>query len=66
MTLIILTVVKVLTCLTGFGMCAFYFFPGIKSGDKSKMKKAGLIFLSTCLMIILITVIEFGVIDGVF
>jgi hypothetical protein len=57
-----LTVFKVLVCLTGFGFCAFYFFPGIKGKDKTKMKKAGLIFLSTWLMIIIITVIEFIII----
>ena len=62
MILIILTVFKVLICLIGFGFSAFYFFPGIKGRDKSKMKRAGLIFLSTLLMIIIITVIEFVII----
>jgi hypothetical protein len=62
MALVILTVFKVLVCLTGFGFSAFYFFPAIKRGDKSKMKKAGLVFLSTWFMIIIITSIEFIII----
>jgi hypothetical protein len=59
MIFIILTIFKALTCLTGFGFSAFYFFPAIKRGDKSKMKKAGFIFLSTLLVVIIVTVIEF-------
>jgi hypothetical protein len=62
MAFVILTVLKVLICLTGFGFSAFYFFPGIKRGDKGKMKKAGLAFLSTWLLIIIITAIEFIII----
>jgi len=62
MILIILTVFKALTCLAGFGFSAFYFFPGFKKQDKQKMKKAGLIFLCTWLMIIVITAIEFIII----
>lgn len=60
--LIILTVFKALVCLTGFGFSAYYFFPAIKRGDKSNMKKAGLIFLFTWLLVIIITVIEFVII----
>jgi hypothetical protein len=57
--LIVLTVLKALVCLTGFGFSAFYFFPGISQRNKRKIKKAGLIFLSTWVVIILITGIEF-------
>jgi hypothetical protein len=62
--LIALTVFKVLVCLTGFGFSAFYFFTGLKPWDKRKMKRAGLVFLLTWVMIILITVIEFIVIGN--
>jgi hypothetical protein len=53
MILVILTIFKVLVCLTGFGFSAYYFFPAIKIMDRGKMKKAGIVFISTFLMIIL-------------
>ena len=62
MALIGLTIFKALICLAGFGFSAFFFFPGFRKRDKIKMKKGGLFFLLTWVMIILITVIEFIVI----
>ena len=63
MIFVLLTVLKVLICLTGFGFCAFYFFsPAINFKDKIRLKKAGIIFLFTWLMIIVITAIEFLII----
>lgn len=62
MVFVILTIFKVLICSAGFGFSAYYFFPAIKRRDKSKMKTAGVVFISTFLMIIVITAIEFIII----
>jgi hypothetical protein len=42
----------------GLGYTLVYFIPGI-SGDKKKLKKAGLIFISSWVLLVLISVIEF-------
>jgi len=46
--------------LTGLTFTAINFIPGI-SGDKVKLKKAGIIFLATFLVFVLITAVEFAI-----
>jgi hypothetical protein len=57
---IILTIFKAVILIAGLGFTMVNFFPGI-SGDKIKLKKAGIIFLVTFLVFIVITVLEFTV-----
>jgi hypothetical protein len=57
---IILTIFKAVILIAGLGLTMVNFFPGI-SGDKIKLKKAGIIFLVTFLVFIVITVMEFTV-----
>ena len=59
--MVFLTILKVIVCLVGFGVSAAYFFPGLSNKDKTKLKRAGVIFFFTWLAIIIITVIEFAV-----
>jgi hypothetical protein len=62
MAFVTLTIFKVLICLAGFGFSAYYFFPAIKISDTNKMKKAGIVFVSTLLMMPIITAVEFTII----
>lgn len=57
---ILLTIFKALVLLTGLTFTAINFIPGI-SGDKVKLKKAGIIFLATFLVFVLITAVEFAI-----
>ena len=56
---IILTIVKVLIMLTGFGF-SFYYFMLYRKGI-STLKKVLWMFLSTWAMVIVITAIEFAI-----
>jgi|GEM_PF-2617184 len=56
---IALTILKVLVILSGFGFAAKFFFPSIKHFNKEGLRKAGIIFLTTFLLVIVITAIEF-------
>jgi len=55
---IILTIFKAVILIAGLAFTMVNFFPGI-SGDKIKLKKAGIIFLATFLVFIVIAVMEF-------
>ena len=57
---IFLTIFKALVLLTGLTFTVINFIPGI-SGDKAKLKKAGIIFLVTFLVFVLITAVEFAI-----
>jgi len=59
--LIILTIFKIIVCLAGFSVTVYYLMPGLK-GDKLKLKRAGLMFLCTWILIIFISAIEFAII----
>jgi hypothetical protein len=52
---------KLAVAILGFGFTAFYFIPGIINKDYRKIKRAGIIFIVTWLIILIITVIEFTV-----
>jgi hypothetical protein len=54
-----LTILKVVVLLVGFGFSMAYFIQGIKDKNRVQLKRAGLIFLSTWILIILITTVEF-------
>lgn len=54
-----LTILKAIILITGLGLTAANFFPGISNNNKQKLKKAGAFFLITWLFVIIITVIEF-------
>ena len=56
----LLTIFKVVVSIVGLAFTLLNFFPGIW-GDKPKLRKAGLIFGGTWLILILLTVIEFGI-----
>ena len=55
---ILLTIFKALVLLTGLTFTVINFISGI-SDDKVKLKKAGVIFLATFLVFVLITAVEF-------
>jgi hypothetical protein len=57
----IITVLKYLIGLFGLGITLAYFIPGLLNKEKAKLKKAGLIFVSTWLLLIIISIIEFAI-----
>jgi hypothetical protein len=57
---ILLTIFKALVLLTGLTFTVINFIPGI-SGDKVKLKKAGIMFFFTFLIFVIITIIEFTI-----
>jgi Ca2+/Na+ antiporter len=49
---------KIIIMFAGMGYTLAYFIPGIL-GDKKKLKKAGIIFIFSWVLLVLISVIEF-------
>ena len=38
-----------------------YLIPGLKNDDKLKKSRAGLLFVCTCVLIMIVTIIEFAI-----
>jgi Ca2+/Na+ antiporter len=55
---IFLTILQAIIIIVGLGFLLAFFIPGI-AGDKKKLKKAGLIFIGTWLLLLLISGVEF-------
>ncbi|WP_183556664.1 hypothetical protein [Mucilaginibacter sp. SP1R1] len=53
---------KLAIVILGFGLTAYYFIPGVIKKDYPKIKRAGIIFITTWLFILVIMIIEFTVI----
>lgn len=58
MIYIILTILKVIVCLVGFSLTSINLIKGIPSRNKMKLKRGGVIFALTWVLIVLITVVE--------
>ena len=57
----IITILKILTGLAGIGISLTYFLRGTANKDKKKTVTAIIIFVSTFLLLVVVTVIEFVV-----
>ncbi|HEY2583878.1 MAG TPA: hypothetical protein VGI43_18860 [Mucilaginibacter sp.] len=55
-------ILKAIIAVTGFGFTLAYFVPGLANPDKKKLKRSGLIFISTWLLLMVITIIEFAIV----
>jgi len=61
MTYLIITILKLLMGIAGVGLSLGYFIPGLTNKDQSKIRTGIIIFVSTVLLFIIITILEFVV-----
>lgn len=53
--------IKFAIMLIGMVATAIYLIPGIKNDDKLKKSRGGLLFAGTCVLVMIITIIEFAI-----
>ncbi len=61
MTYFIITIIKFLIGIAGVGLSLVYFIPGLTSKDQKKTRTGIIIFVSTVLLFVIITIVEFVV-----
>lgn len=53
--------IKFAIMLIGMLATLVYLIPGIKNDDKLKKSRGGLLFVCTCVLILIVTIIEFAI-----
>lgn len=61
---IALTILKAVIILVGLGLTVINLIPAIGTNDRKKLKKAGVLFLLTFLSVIIVTGLEFIMINN--
>lgn len=53
--------IKLAIMIIGFLATLVYLIPGLKNDDKLKKTRAGLLFVCTCVAIMVVSIIEFAI-----